>query len=230
MTEKEKDMRTLLIVLAVTVGLAALPAGAAIIDNDHIYIWGDPFGDQFDNYAEVQPGETIVLQVWVNDLDGPVDRQTGETLVNENWARVANGVWAGTWWDPIVVDWLSVHEHRADTYYSSYWSNVTHNAHGQGYRYAQYEDTTGAATVRWVAENKYVIGLSYTIRDDAPLGPSTLGLQIAFSYSEWFFNNRIENDQGDPYAMTLNVVPEPATAGMMVFGAVGLLRRRRRGK
>jgi len=223
-------MRTLTVTLAVVLGLAALPAAATpIIDNNHIYCWGDPFGDQFDNYAEVQRGETIVLQVWVNDLDGPVDQWTGETLVDQNWLRAAHGVWTTTWWDPLVIDWTSVCENRADTYYSAYWSNLSYNAHGGNYWYKYYYDYGGAEYVRWVGESRQVIKLSYTIHDDAPLGTTTLGLEVAFHWSSgWFFKDRIESDQGDPYAMTLNVVPEPATVGLLAVGAAAMLKRRRR--
>jgi hypothetical protein len=220
--------------LAVVLGLVVLPAAATpIIDNDHIYCWGDSFGEQFDNYAEVERGETIVLQVWVNDLNGSVDIQTGETLVNEDWQRAANGVWVCSWWDPLVVDGPLVHEHLGGTYYSAYWPYLSYNAHGSNYRYRYYYDHTGAETIRWIAEGLDVINISYTIRENAPLGLTKLGLETTFRYdlgetdTGWFFHDRIESDKGDPYAMTLNVVPEPATVGMLALGAVALLRRKR---
>ena len=73
---------------------AVAPATAApIIDNDEIYCWGDPFGDRFDYYAEAAPGDTIALEIWVNDLDGSYDMtfDPPEQLVNETWQRATDG-------------------------------------------------------------------------------------------------------------------------------------------
>jgi len=201
----KKTLLTLLIVMFV-----ATPAMALFHDNGLKYAWVDTFGDMYDNYAEVHPGDTIRVHVFVNDLDG------------ESWVRAADGGWTGIWWDSAVVDHTSVNwdANGIDTdgdgtddignYYKSYWGFM-HAGSGGG---ANYYNTKydGSGTVRWVAENRLIMSWNLTIREDAPLGETTLGLQQAFywnlPYNPWvdpFFQDRIEMD--DPYAMKLMVLP-----------------------
>ena len=229
-----KELATLLVLV---IGLAAGPlAAASIIDNNEIYAWGDPFGDQFDNYAEVVPGETIKLQVWVNDLNGSVDLMTGETLVNQNWVCAADGTVTDTWWDPTVIDGLSVNADTTGNYYTSYWPLGRFGSREADHWQQHYEDPVSlGGTVRWIAESRHIISLNYTIRADAPLGLTTIALSQGFSwyanmgdeYYGFFFFDRL--DVGDPYAMQLNVVPEPATMSLLAMGAcLPLFRRKRR--
>ena len=195
-------------------GLGA-PASAAIVDNDEIYIWGDPYGDQYDNYAEVSPGDTIALQIWVNDLNGSYDMLYEETLVNQNWTHAANGARTGVWWDTAVIDGPSVHEDKhvgevPTTYYSSYWGSTGYNNHLAHY-WTKHYDNWNQDGVRWVAEARWLIDVVFTVRADAPLGPTKIGLEQGFFWSNnlfdpyggYFFWDRIDTD--DPYAMTLMV-------------------------
>ncbi|MHC4986063.1 MAG: PEP-CTERM sorting domain-containing protein [Planctomycetota bacterium] len=190
--------------------LIASASAAPIVDNNEIYIWGDPFGDRYDNYAEVAPGETIQLEIWVNDLDGSYDMTVlppDNQLVNETWQRAADGAVTAIWWDPVVVDGPSVHEDKLTgqdptTYYSSYWQWTWGNTHLAHYWEKEYYEN---GAVRWVAESKHVINMSITIREDAPVGPTKIGLDQLFMWGSFaFFRDRIEID--DPYAMTLMVL------------------------
>jgi len=191
--------------------LAATATAAPIIDNDEIYIWGDPFGDQFDNYAEVTQGETIMLEIWVNDLDGSYDMLYEQYLSNNNWTHAANGARTGVWWDTAVIDGPSVFEDRTGNYYSSYWGSTGYNQHLAHYWTKHYDDW---GQVRWVAENRMIISMSFTVREDAPVGPSQIGLEQGFFWSNnifdpyggYFFWDRL--DVGDTYAMTLMVLPD----------------------
>ena len=194
-------------------GLAATASAAPIVDNNEIYIWGDPYGDQFDNYAEVSPGDTIALQIWVNDLNGSYDMLYENTLVNENWTHAANGARTGVWWDPAFIDGPSVHEDKhvgedPTTYYGSYWGSTGNNSHLAHYWTKHYDNWNA---VRWVAESRWVIDMVFTIREDAPSGLTHIGLEQGFfwsnnmfdQYGGYFFWDRIETD--DPYGMTLFV-------------------------
>jgi hypothetical protein len=218
-------MRLCAIILAVTLGLVALPVAATpIIDNDHIYCWGDSFGDQFDNYAEVEPGDTIVLQLWLNDLNGSVDLLTGETLVNQDWVRAATGIVTGVWWTPGVVNGGSTWITTTGTYFDGW--GLANQFVASNYRESEsyYRDVEG---VCWVAEGRHIVNIQLPILPDAPIGPTKLGLACLLEWwsSETFFKDKI--DVEEPYAMTLNIIPEPATVGMLAVGAAALLRRRR---
>ena len=197
----KKLVLTLLIMLAV-----AAPASALIHDNDLMYAWGDPYGDPYDNYAVVSPGETIRVSVFVNDLNGL------------SWANAADGGYTGIWWDQAVVDYTTVAWDAdpalgADNYYKAYYGFMHPGSNGAHYYNVKYD---GSGTYRWVAENRLIISWSMTIREDAPFGETTIGLQQAFywglPYNPWvdpFFSDRIESN--DPYAMTLLVVPDTRT-------------------
>jgi hypothetical protein len=183
---------------------------ALIHDNDHEFAWYDPYGDAWDNSAVVSPGDTIRLSIFVNDLNG------------ESWARACDGMWAGIWWDPAVVDAASVSWDAAaidtdgdgttdiDNYYKAYFGFM-HAGSGGGANYYNVK-ADGSGTYRWVAENRLTISWNLTIREDAPLGTSLIGTQNAFywnlPYDPWvdpFFSDRIESDGSDPFAMELIV-------------------------
>ena len=225
-------MRKYVLVLLLAAATSSATA-AAIIDNDHIYCWGDPYGDRHDNYAVVSPGDTIELEIWVNDLNGSVDIQPDpdEVLVNQSWARASSGAATATWWDAAVIDWTTVHEDKLipehldgdpateTTYYSRRWGYTWGNSTLNHYYMRQYygKFTDPENPTAWVAEGKHVINMSFTIREDAPLGETTLGLEQMFYWESFgglyeptpFFRERIESD--DPYAMTLLVVPDGRT-------------------
>jgi hypothetical protein len=210
--------------------LVAAPAFAApIIDNNHIYCWGDPDGDRYDNFATVAPGETIELEIWVNDLNGSVDIQPDPdyTLVNENWARAATGAATAVWWDSAVIDGNSVYENKLipehldgdpateTTYYARRWGWTWGNSNLPHYFMRQYYGKSGETDlVGWVAEGKHVINVSFTVREDAPLGETKIGLEQMFYWDLFggvyeptpFFRERIESD--DPFAMTLLIAPD----------------------
>jgi hypothetical protein len=201
-------MRKTILSLLLTLAIVT-PAMAAFHDNDLMYAWVDTDGDMYDNYADVRRGDTVRVSVFVNDLNGL------------SWVNAADGGYTGIWWDSAVVDYTSVAwdadgidtdgdgTNNIDNYYKSYWGFMHPGASGGNYYNTKYD---GSGTVRWVAENRLIISWSMTIREDAPLGVSAVGLQQAFywnlPYNPWvdpFFLDRIEVD--DPYAMQLNILP-----------------------
>jgi hypothetical protein len=210
--------------------VASSATAAAIIDNNNIYCWGDSDGDRYDNYAVVSPGDTIELEIWVNDLNGSIDIQPDPdlVLVNQSWARAASGAATAVWWDSTVIDGTSVYENKLipehldgdpateTTYYSRRWGYTWGNSTLPHYYMRQYygKFTDAENPTAWVAEGKHVINMSFTIREDAPLGETTLGLEQMFYWESFggvypptpFFRERIESD--DPFAMTLLVMPD----------------------
>ena len=191
-------------------------ASAAVVDNNKIYIWSDPFGDEYDNYAEVAPGDSVTVTVVVNDLNGSVDMTTGNTLVNNNWTHASNGARTGVWWDTdYIVDTSSPDYVQADgvgTNFRQYWSTggyvywTSYLNHSWGEHYD--------GDVVWVAEGRRLINFTFTIREDAPVGTSTtLGLNTRFFWSNnmfdpyggYFFADQI--DSGDALAMEFYIVP-----------------------
>ena len=185
-----------------------------IIANGDWYVSGDEFGDQYDRYVEAAPGDEIVLEIWTNDQHGtsPANLASGCVIINT--------------WDSNVFDSLSVFEDRANNYYTSYWG------------YTGYNNLPTTSTdeywrkdmdffSRWVAEGKLIVRMHYTVRLDAPLGLTDIGLEAAFLYySNWFDYDAIP--RGDSESMKVMIVPEPATMSLLGLGGlVALLRRSR---
>ena len=188
--------RLTFVVLGLLVCGLAAPASAYVFDNSVAYRWGDPFGDPTDHYAEVEPGDTIALEVWVNDLDG------------QAWVNATNGGIVGVYGDGSVVDYAATTDDRTGNYYSSYMPYTQNSWSGSGHWYLDYMGTT----TRWVAEDRMIITLNLTIRDDAPTGPTYVGLQHTFVwwYNYWvdrttFFDDRIDNVNDPSYRMMLMV-------------------------
>ena len=189
--------QTFLVLGLLICGLAA-PASAFVFDNSVAYRWGDPFGDPTDHYMEVERGETIALQIFTNDLDG------------QAWVNASNGAITSVYGDGSVIDYTAITDNKAGSYYSSYWSYTNYHASGNGYWYLEYMG--GSGSTRWVAEDRLIITLNLTIREDAPLGPTYIGLQQAFVwwYNFWldktvFFQQRIDDDNNPLYRMKLMV-------------------------
>ncbi len=221
----KKTLLTLLIAMFI-----ATPAMAAIVDNDEIYIWGDPDGDMYDAYAEVHPGDTIRLNIFVNDLNGSTDMTRGTVLVNENWTHATNGAWTCIWWDNAVVDGSSIYEDgdgidtdndpltgdangwEIQNKFKVWMGSTGNNAHGATYWYKHYDNWNDYG---WVAEGRLIISMNLTIREDAPIGMTEIGLEQAFfwsnnmfdEYGGYFFKDRIEVGENDPFAMKLMVLP-----------------------
>ncbi len=222
-------MRKMVLVLLATL-LMAGSAMAAVVDNNNIYIWGDPYGDMYDAEAYVSPGETIRLNIFVNDLVGSTDMLTGNVL-NNNWTNATNGAWTCIWWDNTVVDGTSVYEDglgidtdnnpltgdangwEIQNKFKVWMGSTGNNAHGSNYWYKHYDNWNDYG---WVAEGRLIISMNLTIREDAPLGMTEIGLEQAFfwsnnlfdEYGGYFFKDRIEVGESDPFAMKLYVVAD----------------------
>ena len=190
-------------VAAILIGLA-MPASALVFDNGIPYRWGDPFGedpeDFTDHYAEVHRGDTISLGIWTNDLDG------------QAWVHPANGGITSVYGDGSVIDYTAITDTR-DGYFSSYWGYTNNYLSGYGYWYLEYMG--GQGQHQWVAEDRLVITLNLTIREDAPLGPTYIGLQQALVqwHNFWvtkdlIFEDRIDDNNDPGYRMLLNVVSD----------------------
>ena len=213
-------MKATIAAMLVIAGLVAPVIAAPVVDNDRIYIWSDPFGDEYDNYAEVAPGDSVTVTVVVNDLNGSVDMTTGNTLVNQNWVRASNGARTGVWWDPAVIvgDTGSPDYVQADgvgTNFRQYWSPAGGTLYYRSYLGHYWGEHYEGAVV-WVAEGRRLINFTFTIRADATPGTTTaLGLNSRFfwspyvfdPYSGYWFADQIDSD--DPLAMQFYITLPP---------------------
>jgi MYXO-CTERM domain-containing protein len=146
------------------------------------------------NYVEAYPGDTVTMYLWINNLDG------------QNWYIWAYGALTCTYWDPAVIEngvtadwtgsWL-----RAD------WPN---DGGGQGNGY-WYHYWTGSG--EYLTTDRLLVGYNYTIKEDAPLGETIIGLesglinqfgQFWWQYRDWY--ERIDANNRPEEALTINVL------------------------
>jgi len=234
----------LLTVPILLIALLATSGWALTYDNGHPYVWGDPDGDMFDHYAVVRPGDTVRLNIFVNDLD------------ENNWAFAVTGCRTRMLYDPLVIDYTTIYDDTlgvdvdgnglelVDTnadgipdapapgspdianYYAVYWHGLTVETNEPG----QWYGTTSWTVTRWTVEDRLVISLNFTIQENAPLGETQIGLEQEFSALIYGEDQVLPDTIGtaDPFAMTLNVVPEPATLFLLALGGLAVLRRRKK--
>ena len=180
----------------------AAPAMAAVLPGSpHDFLWREVDGGEIDYYVEAERGDVVQMQVMAN-IGGSGDG--GSTAVT---------------WDPIAMD---VREKASNGWNWRVYYPTSSLTYSTGYFQAVYNGTGGT----WPHyEGDLIDGVEITIDANAPYGLYKLGLvQAIFSGTA----NSATIPETDPFALQINVIPEPATLFVVGCGAIGLLRRRRR--
>ncbi len=219
-----------LVMLVVPVVLLATPASGAVIANGNMWFWADETGaPMMTPTIDAAPGDTV--KAWV--------------ITNTNRAG-----WPGTygwraelWWDVNVI--ANPGSGDGLTYITAFYQDPVFTLNGvngsevtlpPGGNYDATPDY-GAPDLNnyiasdlwgnpmWMYENMPVLGYNIPVRPDAPLGETILG----GSWQDIWRGQNIQTiDAPSPWALRINVIPEPATMSLLAIGGLAALLRRRR--
>ena len=177
--------------------------GADVVPNGHMWYWQDDFGDIHDGYVEASPGDTIT--VW------HIGNNHGGSWVGLDQIRTE------LWWDTAVI--ANQGSGDGSRYVAPGYGDATFGSHvtdppGHNYgaapdysvpQYNHYLKLDFFYNYMWAYEGMVVNSYDIPIRDDAPLGETTLGgrfIGVQFGYVVWWD----EIGDADPYQLTINVV------------------------
>jgi len=190
--------------LALVVAVLATSASAAIIPDGPAYIWKEVDNGEVDHYRDVLPGEMFSLWTLSNQFNG-----------------YANGADLAVFWQPGSAN-LYVRNHSSlgsdwSQWYAASWS---------------FDDPNGTMTWTFgdvndyypINEGHYIMGWDVYIDANAAPGLYSIG----FTNDMLGSGNDGNVPMGDPFAFTVNVVPEPATMSLLAIGGLAALLRRRR--
>jgi hypothetical protein len=215
--------------VAVVLGLLTVTAFvyADVIPGGNGFYWEDQFGDPIDAYVEAMPGDTVTVWHITNQLGG--------------WVPLSQ-IRAELWWDTAVIanpgdgDPLTyvkptyTYNGLQGTGLGSEVANADNYNAGEDWSTPQYDHylKLDFYATMWRFENMRVVGYEIPIRPDAPLGTTTLGATFigVYYYGGVYWNDVV--DAPNPLALTINVVPEPATMGLLGLGGLTALLRRRK--
>ena len=215
--------------VAVLIGLLMVTAYvyADVIPGGNGFYWEDSFGDPIDAYVEAMPGDTVTVWHITNQLGG--------------WVPLSQ-IRAELWWDTAVIanpgdgDPLTYVKPTYDRWGVIDASDVANG--GPNGNYGAGEDTSAPQynhylkldffATMWRYEGMDVVGYEIPIRPDAPLGETKLGGTFigVYYYGGVYWYDTV--DENNALALTINVVPEPATMGLLGIGGLAALLRRRR--
>ena len=215
-------MKKVLPLLVLAVGICAGSAFATITTyNPNPLIWADTQGNPYDAYMEAQPGDTVVA------------------FVEQNYPAVGwhplTGWVSGVWWDETVVErpetnydytmplWNEGGGNYGSMTKGEYWAPEIASSYGGANYQSVYLDYSG------YSYDMRIVGWEFTIRADAPMGITTVGQRlVGDSYYGWggVWEMRVESD--DAFALKINVIPEPATLGLLAIGGFAVVKRMRR--
>lgn len=214
-----------LAVLLVLVVCAAwvYQASASVVGDTVVPMWRDEFGDPIDGYVEAAPGDTVRVYFEIN--------------YNPYWQGL-DQIRAEIWWDTAVI--ANYGSGDGTVYPMQFYDNgagwtsdvcISNYGAGQDFsppQYAHYLKVDLWYQYMWTYEAMTVVGYDIPIRPDAPLGETVVGqTYLGVLWGGVYISGT--RDTGDPFALTINVVPEPATLSVLgLAGLAAFLRRRRK--
>ena len=219
-------MKKALAVLALAVVCVAwsYQANAAIIGDTILPMWRDQYGDALDGYVEAAPGDTVRVYFEVNH--------------NPFWQGL-DQIRTELWWDTAVI--ANPGDGDPLTYVTQFYddgagwtSDVTISNYTAGMdwstpQYNHYLKLDFWQSYMWTYDAMRVVGYDIPIRPDAPLGETVLGANyLGVLWGSVYMSGGRSVGYLDDVALTINVVPEPATMGLLAIGGVAALLRRRR--
>ena len=226
--------------LLTVVLLCASVSYGVIAGNTTKLYWRDSFGDPNDSYVAGNPGDTVMVQVWVNNNQWSAIRQ-GRV---EAWLEDGTVIDALTW-NFTTAPYAHLKDYRNGGGYDPTdaapdpmlldlgfgGSNV--------YIYTYGSDTGGAplaTTFDYIGTygadpGGRLIGFYIPIRADAAAGSTIFSVKVT-GQSAWsssiVWSEELSDTVNTDWALEINVVPEPATMGVLGFGGLAALLRRRR--
>ena len=233
-------MKKLVLPLVVMLLCSGVSYGV-IAGNNTLLYWRDSFGAPNDSYLEAAPGDTVFVALWVN---------------NNDWSSTKNPLMQA-WWDGSVVDGLNVvgeplpYAHLKD--YRSGSGSMPSDSNPDPdqldllfagasnlYIYVLGVDTGGAplaTTFDYVGTygadpGGRLLGFYIPIKASAPTGSSIFSVRVeaagAWSWGALVWEEELSDTTNTDWALEINVVPEPATVGLLAIGGVAALLRRRK--
>ena len=205
-------------------------ADASIIGDTVVPMWRDQFGDPLDAYVEAAPGDTVRVYFEVNynpywqGLDQIRAEIWWDTAVIANYGSGDGTVYPMQFYDDSGAGWISdVTTPPGGNYDAAQdWSPPQYNHYLKVDLWAQY-------AYMWGYEGMRVVGYDIPIRPDAPLGVTTVGqCYLGVLWGGVYISG--SRDDPDPFALHINVIPEPATMAVVGLGGLAALLRRRRRK
>ncbi len=195
------------------VALLATPTMAATY-----WFWADEYGAELTGAIDAQPGD--VVRVWT----------VGRTNIG-GWPPEYQ-VALEAWWDAAVFDsslMAPVYEDPATGMVSDWTVGNYGAAPDFGFPdYPHYGAVVLQDVFYWYGGMR-MVAIDFAIRADAPLGLTEVGGRaIAWNYYSGGTDLYETIEAGDPYALKINVVPEPATMSLLAIGGVAALIRRKK--